>query len=220
VIAVVLTASALAAAPLDPDAPEARRLILDELAKPEYQQAQPNWLDQLASAFLEWFQSIQVSGTGGPSSSAMIVVVVAVLLVAIVAFLVFGLPRLDRRSRVTGSLFGEDDDRTAAAMRRDAAQAAASGDYTLAIAELFRAIARDLAERTVLTVSPGTTARDFAGRAGRAFPASADQLGDAAVAFDDVRYLDRVGTADEYERLVTLDRALRDTRPVFDEAGV
>ena len=39
-------------------------------------------------------------------------------------------------------------------MRRAAERAAAAGDYTTAIAELFRALARGLAERTVVTTHP------------------------------------------------------------------
>src|SRR5690606_32969609 len=98
----------------------------------------------------------------------IIVIVIAALL--LVAFLIFGLPRLNRRSSVTGSLFGEDDARTAADMRAAAEKAASRGDYALATAEMFRSIARGLAERTVLSTSPGTTAHDFGVRAGRAFP--------------------------------------------------
>ena len=92
----------------------------------------------------------------------------------VVAFLIFGVPRLNRRSRVAGVLFGEDDDRGSADMRRDAAAAASRGDYATAIAELFRALARGLAERTIVTVTPGTTARGFAGRADRFVAARAD----------------------------------------------
>jgi hypothetical protein len=120
---------------------------------------------------------------------------------------------------VTGSLFGDDDDRDAATMRAAASAAAARGDHTLAIAELYRAIARDLAERTVLTVSPGTTAHGFAARAGRAFPACAADLESASTAFDGVRYLDAVGTREQYEQVVALDATIRATRPTLEPVG-
>jgi hypothetical protein len=206
----------LGTVPVDPDASEARQWVLDELSKPEYTQAQPSWLDQLADALLEWLNSLQFSSTEGPPGSALAVVVVAVLGVAVIAFLVFGLPRLNRRSAASGSLFGDEDNRSAAMMRKAAAAAAGEGDYTTAIAELFRAIARGLVERTVLTVTPGTTAHDFGVRAGAAFPASRDALVTAANSFDAVRYLGRSGTREQYEELLALDEALRTAAPLLE----
>jgi hypothetical protein len=129
---------------------------------------------------------------------------------------VFGMPRRGKRSAVTGSIFGDDDDRSAARMRQDAERAAADGDYSMAIAELFRSIARGLAEREVLTTFPGTTATDFARRSGRVFPAQAERLVGAAEDFDGVRYLDRVGTAEQYADMAALERDLRNARAALD----
>ena len=114
---------------------------------------------------------------------------------------------------MTGTLFGDDENRDAATMRRDAERAAAAGDYTTAIAELFRAIARGLAERTLVTTHPGTTASEFARRGGEVFPETAAALEAAADDFDGVRYLDRVGTAAQWDAMVALDRRLRAARP-------
>lgn len=213
--------AALRDVPVDPDAPEAQQLLRDELAKPAYVQAQPNWFDRFVSAFLDWFESLGI-GTGGQPPPLGTAVIVAVIIAAIVVlFFVFGLPRLNRRSRVTGSLFGEDDARTAAVIRRFAEHAASAGDYTLAIAEMFRSIARGLAERTVLTTSPGTTARDFARRAGRVFPDHSTALDAAALTFDDVRYLGVEGTADQYAAVAALESNLRAAKPsVLEEVGV
>jgi hypothetical protein len=60
-----------------------------------------------------------------------------------------------------------------------------------------------------VTTTPGTTARDFAARAGVAFPDSAPALASAAVAFDDVRYLGRPGTAEQYAEVAALESRLR-----------
>jgi hypothetical protein len=216
ILAALAAGRALASVPLDPDAEEARRLLLDELSKPDYRAAQPTWFDLLASAIADWLGSLTLGAAGGPPGIGTLIVVLLVAAVVVVAFLLFGLPRLNRRSTVSGSLFGDDDMRDAAAIRASAQQAAARGDHSLAITEMFRALARGLAERTVLTTSPGTTAHDFAVRAGRAFPASAADLATAAATFDDVRYLDREGTSAQYEQVAALERELRAARPVLE----
>lgn len=198
--------------PIDPDQPEARKLLEDELARPEYQAAKPSWWDEMIGNIVEWFAELQPGATGGPPVAGLTVTLLVVAGLVIVAFLLFGLPRINRRSRVTGSLFGEDDARTAAQMRASAEEAAARGDYVTAIAEMYRSIARGLAERTVLTTSPGTTAHDFAARGGTAFPDSAEALVAAARAFDEVRYLGRAGSAQQFADVAQLERVLRTAR--------
>jgi hypothetical protein len=200
--------------PVDPDRPEARRLLTEELAKTEYQRAKPTWWDQLLGSFNDWLNSLTLGNAQGPPALGLLVFIVVVVAALVVAFFVFGLPRINRRSRVTGSLFGEDDARTAAQMRTAAEGAAARGDYASAIAEMFRSIARGLAERSILATSPGTTAHDFAGRAARVFPQQFDELAAAALAFDDVRYLGRTGTAAQYESIERLERRLRATKAI------
>jgi hypothetical protein len=215
-----LIGAALTEVPVEPDAPEARRWLIDELSKSEYQNAQPTLLDRIATGFLDWFESLRFDGASGPPAATVAIVVGLVVVAIIVAFLVFGLPRLNRRSRVTGMLFGEQDDRTARAMRTAAERAAGAGDYALAIAELYRAIARSLAERTLVIVAPGTTALGFAHQAGLVFPAQAAALTDAAAVFDDVRYLGGSGSREQYEALRSMDTALLHAAPAFDTAGM
>ena len=204
--------------PVDPDRPGARRLLADELAKQEYQAAKPTWFDQLLGGIGDWLDSLQFGGSQGPPAFGMLVLLVVVGLLLIIAFLVFGLPRLNRRSSVTGSLFGEDDARTAAQIRSAGEAAAARGDFAVAIAEMYRSIARGLAERTVLSTSPGTTAHDFATRASTVFPTRTDELAASASAFDDVRYLGGAGTREQYELVERLERALRTAKPLALEA--
>lgn len=199
--------------PVDPEPPEAKQWLIDELSKPQYQAAKPTLFDQIAKAISDWFASLQIGSVEGPPAFGFGVLLVLVVVGVVVAFLIFGVPRLNRRSRVAGELFGEDDDRSSTDMRRDASAAASRGDYATAIAELFRALARGLAERTIVTVTPGTTARGFAGRAAVTFPLAADRLITAADAFDGVRYLGHPGSAEEYERLVALEAELRTARP-------
>jgi len=143
-------------------------------------------------------------------------VVLLLTAVVVVAFLLYGRPRLNRRrAAATESLFGEDDLRAAAELRQSAERAAAAGDWTTALVELFRALARGLAERTLVDLYPGMTARGFARSAAGPFPDSRDALTTAAADFDAVRYLGRPGTADQYARLADLERELRAARPAL-----
>lgn len=202
--------------PVDPDAPEATEWLITELSKAPYQAAQPTWFDRLAKAVQDWFASLQLGSAGGPPALGLTVVIVLLAAAIVAAILIFGLPRLGRKSRVTGSLFGDDDARTSARIRQDAERAAATGDYSAAVVEMFRAIARGLAERTIITTSPGTTAHDFAARTGDLFPLLAERLTDSAASFDGVRYLDRTGTQGEYEAIAALEKDLRSAKSPVD----
>ncbi len=204
--------------PVDPTPPEAQEWIVNELSKPAYQAAQPTLFDRISKAIGDWLASLTTGDVQGPPGLGLGLIVLLIAAAIVVAILIFGLPRLNRRSAVSGSLFGEDDARDAATMRADAAAAAARGDHTTAVAEQFRAIARGLAERLLVTVTPGTTASGFASRAGDAFPAERGRLTTAAVVFDGVRYLGREGTADEYRDLVALDESLRAAKPRLEVA--
>ncbi|TPW73584.1 DUF4129 domain-containing protein [Schumannella sp. 10F1B-5-1] len=206
--------------PVDPDAPEAREWILRELAKSEYQAAKPTLFDQIADRFWKWIQSLQVPVADGAPPLGLLLLLGVVVVVVVIALLVWGVPRANRRSRrgADGELFGAKDERDAAALRRAADQAARAGDWPLAIAERFRAIARALTERTAVTLTPGTTAADAARRAGAVFPAQADGLARGAAAFDDVRYLGGGGSREAYDELVALDRELAGARPRLDAA--
>lgn len=199
--------------PLVPDAPDARDLLQQELSKPEYQTAQPTLWDIISKAFWDWVNSLRVPGDGPFTGLFPIIAMVVVVIGIVVAFVVWGVPRLNRRSARRLELFGERDDRTADELRRDARAAATAGDWTLALQELYRAVARGLAERTIVVVTPGTTAHGFAGRATVAFPAERQTLAAAADVFDAVRYLDATGTEAQFRELEGLDARLSSAAP-------
>lgn len=204
--------------PVDPDAPQGRQWLSDELAKPVYQASRPSWFDQLSKAFADWLGSLfQGGGSGLDGLLPVVVAVTATVLVAgviIVAIVLFGLPRRNRRATASIDVFGEGDERTVGALREASAIAARDGNADVAVAERFRAIARALAERSVVTVLPGTTADHVAREAAIAFPPLAGELADAARAFDGVRYLGRAATLDQYEQLRRLDDDVAASRPV------
>ncbi|WP_205647417.1 DUF4129 domain-containing protein [Agromyces badenianii] len=199
--------------PLDPDAPEARRWLEEELIKPEYQAAKPSPFDLAMQAIRDWFLGLFDGVDGLPAPILILLLVLLVVAAVVVGLLVFGLPRLRRRRRDAAALFDDHDRRDLETLHRAAASAATAGDWPLAIEERFRALVRGLVEREVVTVHPGTTARAFADAAARSFPDFDEQLHTAAADFDGVRYLGRPGASDDYERLTALERRIAGSRP-------
>ncbi len=198
--------------PVDPDREQAQQWMIEELSKAEYQAAKPSWFDLLSKSFFDWLNSLHVDGDNPVQFPITVVVVIVIVGIIVAAFFIFGMPRINRRSKVIGSLFGTDEDRDAETLRRAAASAASNKDWAMAIEELFRALARVLAERVLVSTDPGTTARGFAARAGDVFPDHLARLSASATAFDDVRYLDKPGSEADYTALVELERELRTAR--------
>jgi hypothetical protein len=217
VIPTFLPALVRASVPVDPSAPEAQQWLREELAKAPYQAAKPTWFDRLSQGFIDWLGSLTAPSGDGWDGWVPLILTLVVVAVLVVAFLIFGRPRLNRRSalsaEVSGSLFGLDDRRSADEMRRAARAAATAENWSLASQEAYRALARGLAERTVLLVSPGTTAHDFAVRASVAFPHERERLVAAAAVFDQVRYLGNPGTGQGYRTVADLDTELAQARP-------
>ncbi|QHC59454.1 DUF4129 domain-containing protein [Rathayibacter sp. VKM Ac-2760] len=209
----------LRAAPLDPDAQEARRLLLEELADPRYRAAEPSLFDRVVQAIRDWFASLTLPGDGAGVPLAAVIGVLVVVVLVVVALVIAGRPRLRRRSAVTGAVLAADDGRSADELRALAEAAAARGAWDEALVERFRALVRGLDERTVLTVSPGTTAHGFSQRAAAAFPASAGALRRTADDFDRVRYLGLPCDRADYERVAELDRALAAAVPRLDASA-
>jgi len=218
VVAGALPRLAATTPPLIPDGDEARRWAEEELSDPVYAAAEPTPLDRIARAigdFVERLFSVQLSGEWGPWVAVLAAVLFAVVILA--AFLIWGVPRATSRSRDAAELFGVDEQRTAAELRRTAASSAARGEWDAAIVLRFRALARGVVERGAADTPPGATVHAFARAAARAFPASAAELESAAAAFDDVRYLRRPGTEELYRRIAAVDDTVTASRPVLTE---
>lgn len=202
------------AAPLAPDRDEARQWAERVLSDPAYAAAEPNFIDRIARAVVDFFENLfmtRLSGEWGPAFAVVVAIIVAVLIVA--GVLIWGRPRAAARARRAPALFGETEGRTAAELRRDAADAAARDEWDEAIVLRFRALVRGLEERTLVDVAAGTTVHGFARTAALAFPAEAQRMDAAATAFDDVRYLRRPGTDEIYRVVSQLDDDLAGTRP-------
>lgn len=210
------------ALPVVPDGDEARRWAERELDKATYNIAEPNVIDRAARAVAEFFEGL-LGGDVPTNWGGALALVLAVVIVAIIAaaFIIWGRPRVEARSaRSALDLFGEDERRTAAELRRDASARAAAADWDQAIILRFRALARGLDERGIVEPAPGATVHAFARAAARALPAESERLAHAAAMFDDVRYLRRPGTQAAYDRVASADDAAQLARALAPEASV
>jgi len=204
----------LVAIPLIPDGDGARELAEKELAKPEYQAAKPTLIDQWARAVIDWIIGLFTPQNAVDLGPWAAIVIGAVLVAALIAvLLIWGRPRRSH-ARPTGSvLLGATDDRTAAQLRADADRAAHAEDWAEAIVLRYRATARSLIERDLIAPAPGATAQTIAREAATPFPGEREALHAAAVAFDEVRYLGRTGTAGQYRTMAETDDRVRALRP-------
>ncbi len=200
---------------LVPDGDEARQWAEQELSDPRYADAKPTWFDLVARDIGRFLADLFSSDNGasvGPS--ALIIVSVIVFGALVAALIIWGRPRRSQSIRRPGAgLLGAEDDRSAAQLRADADRAAREGDWDEATVLRFRALARGLLERDLIEPSPGATAQAIAREVSVVFPAETTPVRQAAVFFDDVRYLRHPATADRYAELAATDDRLSALRP-------
>jgi hypothetical protein len=202
-------------APLTPDADEARRLLGEELAKPDYSTGR-----SLLSRLLEWLQRLLVPDFGGhgPPWGVLLVALGAIAIIVAVSLIVAGPLRPGGRVKAPARGVLEGETRTADALRDAAAHLARRGEWREAALTSFRAAARSLEERGILADSPGRTADEIAADAGDRLPALAARLGEAGDLFDRLAYGGRRADAGHYELMEALDSDLARTRPAAPAA--
>ncbi|MFM2353521.1 MAG: hypothetical protein RLZZ608_927, partial [Actinomycetota bacterium] len=59
--------------PVEPDAPDARDLLLDELTDPAYAESQPTWFDLVTQSVLDWLGSLRLAEGEGPPALAFVI---------------------------------------------------------------------------------------------------------------------------------------------------
>lgn len=213
-------AAELAAAepPVLPGAEEARRWAVEELAKPEYRDAAPSWLDTLWRNFLDWLQSLDGSqGEGAPVPSAVIALVIAAIIAAAV---ILARPRLNARNRRARDVFERETALAAADYRNRAEAAAAAGKWGDAVVDRFRALVRSAEERTILDPQPGRTADEAAAALSVPFSTESRRLARAAATFDGIRYGNRAADSNDYQEMLGIDASLDAIKPTSDGSTV
>jgi hypothetical protein len=189
----------------------AHRAAQHELSKAIYHRQSEPLAVRAVRAFGHLLDRIIGSAiTHAPAGSAGALALVA--LIAVLVTLLIWRVGLPRRAADHGAVFAPGRTETAADHRALAVVAAEQGDWTTAVVERMRAVARELEERGVLDQRAGRTATELTTEAGRALPESAAVLGAAAETFNTVVYGGTAATADLAAVMATADDAVRTTR--------
>ncbi len=191
---------------IDIDRDAAHRAAQHELNKPIYSKgsAREQLVDWINEALYRLLQKVS-SIPGGWLTAAVLLVFLAVAVVVAVHLL----RRTMRTNRGGDYQLFEAALLTAAQHRATAESYAAESNWSAAIRHRLRAVARQLEETGALTAAPGRTANELARDAGAVLPHLADELSQAATAFNDVTYGEQPGTQAAYQMIVDLDDHLR-----------
>jgi Domain of unknown function (DUF4129) len=195
---------------IDIDRDAAHQAAQDELNKPIYSkgsagQQLSDWINDLLYRMLQRTASIP-----GGWFTAMVLLILLVIAVVVAIRIV----RRTMRSKRGGDYQLFDPGQLTAAQHRATAESyAVEGNWAAAIRHRLRAVARQLEETGILNPAPGRTANELARDAGAALPHLADELSQAAMAFNDVTYGEQPGTRDSYRMIADLDDHLRSRPP-------
>jgi Domain of unknown function (DUF4129) len=196
---------------LDPTPAQARNWLNQELHGSRYQDP---WLDSVIRWIVDQLRRL-LDSVGRLAGLSLVITILVALVV--IAALVWALPRVRREPVVAASdaVVLEDLTITPRRYRDLAARALRDGRYGDAVLDGFRAIAKDMSDRTLLDDAPGRTAHEVALALAPPFPDHADRLARAADVFDSVRYGHRLANADQAGQVQHLDAELVTTRPVL-----
>jgi hypothetical protein len=193
--------------------PAARGLARRELAKPVYHQG-VSFTDRVVQKIISFFGRLIHQANANVPGGWWALVALGALAVILIGAVLARLGPISLAHRARAAALRGGGTATARDHRVRAQELAAGGDWSGAIRETLRAIARDLEERAILSPRAGRTADELAVEAGRALPEHGGELRSAARIFDDVCYGQRPGTPDGYARLRDLDAAVRVARPL------
>lgn len=176
----------------DPDAVQSQ--VLEELARPEYNQP-GNPLTWIVYSVLERIAGLFNLGDGEFPVATVVLVIFALLIVTMIVVVFLNPIRIRQRKSVS-VLDGEDI--TLSDSRARARSAAASEQWSEAVVWAYRTLALVLDQHQILVLSPGLTAQEVAAQAAQAYPAHSNAFTAAARIFDDVRYGDVTPTQEHY----------------------
>jgi hypothetical protein len=184
---------------------------VEELAKAEYRDAAPSWLQTLWEDLLRWFSSLDGSAqSAGPVPGPVIGIVIAIIIAIAV---ILARPRLNAAPRQGRDVFEPDSVLGAADYRARAEAAAALENWGDAVVDRFRALVSSAEARTILDPQPGRTADEVARDLAVPFRPEAARLDAAARTFDAVRYGNGAASKADYQDMASLDTTLESSRP-------
>lgn len=199
-------------AELDPSGEQAQQWVQAELARSEYHDSR-----SLLARLLGWVQdqiaALQEGQTGpGVSLPPIALALVAVVLVAAVGYLLTKV-RVEQRTLAERRSVLGDSVATAETLRREGAAALEQGRYPDTVLAYTRAIARQGADRTLLTDAPSLTAHEVGMQLARAFPGHAAAIRRSMDLFDAVAYGGLDPSRADAESVRDTEETLRLTRP-------
>ncbi|MEB7449043.1 DUF4129 domain-containing protein [Arthrobacter koreensis] len=198
--------------PVEPDADQARRWLLDELSKAEYQDAQPGFMERAVARILEFLEELLsgIQGVGAPAG--IILLALGALVILVLAILVVR-PRLNARKSPAGLFDETGADQDASFHRSLSEEAAGAGDWDTALTERLRAILRTAEERVILEPRPGRTAHEAGAALSAVFPAAAEEILWLSRRFDEIRYGGSRAAEADVRRAAELDAGLLRAQP-------
>lgn len=194
---------------LNPAPAEARSWLRQELHGSGYQ---GSWFDSVSRWISDQLQKL-IDGAGNlPGISPVVTALIAVI---VIGLLVWILPKVRREPVAAASDNAVLDDLTITAgrYRELAGQALRDERYDDAVLDGFRAIAREMSDRTLLDDAPGRTAHEVSLALATPFPDHGDRIAGAADLFDAVRYGHHRANAHQAGQIRQLDAELATTRP-------
>lgn len=204
-------------APPDVDPDEARRRMLEELSKSEYDDS-PGFIPWLLGLLESWLMDV-LAGIDGSSTAQAGLFILFIVVVAVIAVLVMRRTGMIRRSTSLSVETALDTPEvlTAVELRAAARDAVSAGRLDDATVLAVRALVRDLDERTLLDVTAGMTAHEAAEAASGPFPELRGRLQLAARSFDTAAYSFRSVSAKQAEDVVRLTEYIAESTPDLTE---
>lgn len=197
----------------EPNADEARDLLIQELSKPEYNQPE-NLFQRIQQWIMEQLNSMLNVLPGSGSLSTLLIVLVLVIAFAAAAFAFRQRLRDRGLSTPEGQGVLEGENLSAKDYRARAEKAVAAEDWDTVLLDSYRALTASAGERTLLDDAPTRTAYEVAASLALTFPDHGEDLRRAAEAFDRVRYGRRPCRRPDAEEVRDLDRIVERARPV------
>jgi len=201
---------------LDPAPAQARDWLEQELHGSDYQDP---WLESVIRWVTETLDKL-LDSAGRLANSGVSLVITVLVALAVIALMVWVLPRVRREPAIPapdGTVL-RDLTITSRTYRDRAAKALDDGRYDDAVLDGFRAVARDMSDRTLLDDAPGRTAHEVSLALASPFPDFATRLARAADLFDSVRYGHRRASAVQAGEVQRLDTDLIAARPVLAQS--
>lgn len=186
--------------PLVPDADTAQSLVLEELARSEYDMtADP------VTRFFRWLFGLlfSLSPEGDVEIPTQVIVLTGFILLLIILGVAVILNPI-RLSKSESSTVWDDQAVTLAQSQENLQRAIAQAKWDEAIVWAFRCQALILDELKVIRVAPGLTAQEVARAASEQFTSHAEAFTNAAATFDKVRYGDSAVTSEDFRPLAEL----------------